>query len=162
MVKLGDELQILKKYIDIQNNRFNGKITLHLDIHDELYNIRILRMILQPVVENSVVHGLSALKENGRIEITGRETGGDIYIYVTDNGKGIESDRLNEINAQLDKEIDYGQLEYRERIGIFNVNARIKLLFGNMYGLRLFPGPDGGNRTRIILPISTDVRENND
>lgn len=137
MVTVDEELSIVKSYIQIQQIRFDDRIDVFYDFTEEVLMSKILKMILQPIVENAVYHGLEPKIDRGCLWISGDMTGdGDIVIKVRDDGVGIDSDTLVNLKQWLLVERDPGSFN-GTRIGIFNVNNRIKLTYGSKYGIMI-------------------------
>ena len=160
VVTLRDELDNIKNYMEIQRYRFGDRFSLDIDVDDpEAYDYYIPRLIFQPIVENSIVHGLESRLEGGVITID-VENADDLIIMISDNGKGLtleELDRLNDmIHASVnDKSPDKN--ENRSHIGIAlpNINNRIKLLYGDPYGIRVYSSIGYGTDVEIMLPVIT-------
>lgn len=143
-VELIKELQQINSYLRIEKARFGEKLNIIYEIDDDLYNIKIPSLIIQPLVENSVKHGLLKKREGGFIKIVIKKCGNNLNISIEDNGVGIEQSIID----SLDKEIN-------ENIGLKNVHQRLKLLYGQ--GLEIKKLAQG---TKINFTIFGD--ENND
>jgi two-component system sensor histidine kinase YesM len=146
MCTVQEEIRYLKNYVKIMNYRFSGGFKLDINIPEEYLDCKVIRFILQPLVENAIVHGLMD-KTMGEIYIVMWSVGQDAYIKVTDNGNGMSESRLCEITELLNRPIDKIDLG----IGIANVNRRLKLHFGENAGLELKNGTAGG--TEVILKM---------
>jgi len=140
---LADDLNWLKHYIFITNQRFEDRFTVSYDIAPELYAYKVPKLFLQPFVENAIVHGFSRLHSGGEIVIRGWVTSGERFFTVEDNGTGIAPGKLEEL----------GKLE-GESIGIRNVDKRIKLIYGDGYGVTLTSVEGQGTMVQINLPAS--------
>lgn len=152
-VPLSEEIQYLKSYITIQNERFGQKICLRLHLAPETEECLIPKLILQPLVENSFEHGL--LNKGGRwelsIESSLTETD-DLLIVVKDNGIGFEKERLEEIRRKLSAETDEA-LRSGSHIGLANVHARIKLHSRNeAHGISIVSSAQEGTSIRVLMP----------
>lgn len=144
-IPLKRELEIIDNYIQIQQIRFNGKFTYEEEIPDNLAECIVPKLMLQPIVENSIIHGL-AEQEDGSISIYADEVGRNIHISVTDNGVGISQEIINWLNTDTFTE-NVGHL------GLYNVNKIIKLYFGLEYGLTATVEEGIGTTITIVLPI---------
>ncbi len=145
-VKLSDELSLCRSYIDIQSVRFEGKFTYGTDVPEELLGCMVPKLILQPIVENAILHGLEDA-ETGNIEITARSEGDDVLkIMVTDDGCGISDEVLDHLNSH-----DRRQLV--GHIGFFNVDTIIRMHYGEPYGMTAENLEEGGARITIELPL---------
>jgi two-component system, LytTR family, sensor kinase len=137
---LRDELAFIEDYLSIEMVRFGDKLRFEKDVEPGLQDLQIPAMLLQPLVENSVKHGLAGKVEGGVVRVTARRAGTDrMMICVEDNGVGIEEERL-------------AALLNRGGIGVRNVNERLQVLFGNGYRLSVQSRPGEGTRTEIDLP----------
>lgn len=144
LVNLEDELNIIDKYLYMIRVRFQERITYRLDIGEDTRQCKIPKMILQPLVENSIFHGLESIEENGEILIrTFRERNG-LYITIHDNGIGFDERTLDEINRLLAEDISKGiSASFQESpgLGIRNIHNKIRLYEGNEYGVRIESRP---------------------
>lgn len=145
-VKLSEEIDFLLLYLRIQKLRFGSRIRYEItsEVNTAQYNI--LPLILQPIVENAFVHGIEEKAESGQILINIVEVGEDIHILIQDDGKGISKENLLEIQNILTKE------EIGNRIGINNVNQRIKRMYGDQFGLSIKSTEGKGTTVRVRIP----------
>mgnify|MGYP002638992098 CR=1 FL=1 len=139
-VKLGEELEHVKDYVRIQTYRFPRRFKVSYDIPEELEEIKVMKFILQPIVENCISHGFCNMVRDGKIIVSARlEAEGDmIVLTVDDNGEGINKKRLEEINNKLFlSRMDRENEEFigADGIGIMNVNARIAAYYGGECGI---------------------------
>ena len=146
IIMLRDEIEHVKSYLVIQHIRYNDKFTFEINIDDSLLNCYVSKLILQPLVENSIYHGIKNKEGVGKIIITG--TSGDDYITLTvsDTGIGMTEEAL----ADLQKNIDTDGPS--KSFGLKNVNDRLKIFFGAQYGLRIFSEYGKGTRISIRIP----------
>lgn len=141
MITIEHELKLLDSYIYIQKVRFM-KFKVYYDVPEEVLDYKIDRFILQPFVENSILHGIRDMQERGEIRIVIRlYKEKSLYVDIYDNGKGIEENK--NINLTRDR---------RDSIGIKNVRERIYLHYGNDYGVVVKNNPDKGVHVRLCLP----------
>lgn len=161
IVALRDEIDIIRNYVEIQQCRFENRFEVSMDIDEDILDCHLPRMTLQPVIENAVYHGLETKRSQGRIEIIGREDPkGNIRLLVKDNGTGIVPEALMAIREKLAEDFSYRESDGSNRgIGIMNVNNRIKLIFGNAYGMDIDSEAGNGTTITMTLPCrrSTDV-----
>lgn len=141
-----NELKQIESYTDIQKVRYDEKFDIKFDIDESLMRCTIIKLTVQPLVENCILHGFEEIEEDGIINIRVFEEGEYIYIEVSDNGCGTDTDELN--NA-LAKEIDYN--EPIEKYGLSNVNLRIKLYFDESCGLSFKTNKKGGVTATIKI-----------
>ncbi|KHF35424.1 putative sensor-like histidine kinase [Paenibacillus sp. P1XP2] len=130
-IQLGEELDLLQKYMVIQGYRYDNAITLLMDCPDELKQIPIPRMLLQPIVENAVFHGIAPKDEPGTIQIRARQEGEEIIISIADDGVGMSEERLAQIFAEEGPHHNRGMTN----IGLRHVHQTIRLYYGNEYGV---------------------------
>jgi two-component system, sensor histidine kinase YesM len=152
IVKFSEELEHVKKYLYIQECRFMDKFEVFFDIDEEVLNFDIVRLTLQPIVENSLYHGIEAKRGKGEIRIAAKIFNDKYYIYISDNGIGIPTEELVQINQLLDCNPEVQLKSHPEKLGIYNVNARIKFHFGNDYGLKILSNQDINTTVKITLP----------
>jgi two-component system sensor histidine kinase YesM len=158
LVTIKEELQHLENYMSIQNFRFENKFELVYSVSPELMNYKILKLTLQPLIENSIKHGLEMKLGKGvvKIEILGLDN--TIKIQISDDGLGIPPKKVEELNRSLvyDKYLSGSETDRTGTgIGVKNVNSRIKLYFGDQYGLK-FRDALVGTTVEITLPAVMD------
>ncbi len=140
---LRDELAFIEDYLSIEIARFGDKLRFSEQIDEEAMDRLVPTMILQPLIENSIKHGLAGKVDGGTIRLTGRLRDDDgqrrLVLVVEDDGAGIEEERLATILEQAG-------------IGVSNVNERLQVLFGSAYRLEVFSRPGAGTRTEIEIP----------
>lgn len=132
LISIEDEIKYTKAYIEILEKRYDGKLKVRWNCPEELLKHRTLKFILQPAVENSVKHGYKNMKTPGEIRITIEKSGDDVCYSVSDDGIGADSAWVEKMNQELSKGSLIGN-----HVGLRNVNQRIKLLFGESYGVKI-------------------------
>ncbi|NQX67184.1 sensor histidine kinase [Paenibacillus alba] len=148
-VSLEEELKVVSSYVKIHQLRFFGRIGYELYCPEHLLPIRVPKMILQPIVENAISHGLEPLPEGGVVRISVQKNDeAMLEIIISDNGYGMEPARL----AYLTELINAKQTTSTEHIGVTNVNNRIKYSYGDAYGITLHSTSGKGTEVRMILP----------
>jgi two-component system sensor histidine kinase YesM len=150
LVLIGQEMNHIKNYLFIQNLRFEGKVETDIYIEEGTEHYYIPMLSLQPIVENAFNHGFEQKMALWKLSIEVQKVFDDIEITITDNGVGIQEERLQEIREQLQYNVNH-PLDSKGSIGIKNVDARIKLYFGNDYGLDI--SSEFGNGTQVIIRI---------
>ena len=165
LASVDSELANIRNYFLIQKYRFGDSLDLEIHFLDDEESIRKLlmpKLTLQPIVENSVFHGIEPQLEKGKISITFDQTAAFLYVSIHDTGIGMPEDVLKKLNASLnlnpfkddedrDEEMEAGGQRHTG-IALKNVAQRIKLLFGNEYGLSVFSTPGVGTNIVITLP----------
>jgi len=148
-VCLSDEIDYVKKYLYIQSCRFVDKFVETFDIPIEYGCVEIPKLILQPIVENSILHGFKSLKRVGHITISVRKDNAILIMSVSDDGNGMEQEKID----ALLHETNAPEGEPYHGIGVWNVNRRIKLLYGDEYGLLYKSSSGSGTVCEIHLPL---------
>ncbi len=139
-VSLKEELEILKCYLEIERIRFEDRLTVQMEIEPQTLDARLPNLILQPIVENAIRHGISTRTSSGRIGIEARRLNGTLQVQVTDNGPGLSSDSNS------------GSI-VRAGVGLANTQARLKQLYGNEHRLDLANATTGGLTVILEIPF---------
>lgn len=162
LVTLEDELANIENYYIIQQYRFGERLNLSIeyDGEDKVEMLKYLlpKLTLQPIVENSIFHGIERKMGKGNVSIKIESTSKRLIITVSDDGLGMKEERLGELNEKLNiQSFDYVKPdgENKAGIGIINVNNRIKLLFGEEYGINIYSTVNVGTDVEITLPLIT-------
>jgi two-component system sensor histidine kinase YesM len=158
---LRDEIKYAKNYISLINIKYDKIVQLDLQVEeDHLLDTRVPRMILQPVIENSVFHGIRPNKRQGCITIRVFTEGSNLIIEVLDNGKGIDSKTLAMLRKRLQSNIDTPtDYNMNDSIGLYNVHERIKLYYGEEYGISIESEFNSYAKVRIALPSFYEIVE---
>lgn len=152
-VPLKDEIKYIKDYIKLLNLRFKNKIELNIKIEDDLLEYQILKMLLQPVVENAVNHGLEPKGINGKIKINIFVEETILFINIIDDGVGMNVERLESLRRSLaQRKIDENQSIKGNGIALGNVNERIKIYYGEEFGLSVESQEEAFTSVYINLP----------
>lgn len=147
LVTLAEELEHVKKYLNIQKIRFEDKLSVMVDVQEDILNVCVPKLTLQPIVENAIVHGLSDHTGVGKVRIIGARSDGEVELKIEDNGCGMPAEKIKEL---IEKP---GETRSGRSIGVSNVNMRIKLYFGERYGLSFMSVAGKGTRVTIRLPF---------
>lgn len=171
-VTFREELEIVKSYLMIQSTRFEGRFTIEYSISDEIMDACIPKMILQPLVENSIVHGLEKLLEPGHLQIGGMHDSSNdtLIIWVYDTGEGISVQRLSQIRESLNRPKTMPSSmeeslfvdspgEESESLGLLNVNSRIRLYYGEPYHLIIESKEHIETNIQIRIPFQLQRKE---
>lgn len=153
-VTLEKEITYIRSYATIIAHRFSQRIRIRMDIDEALLSCRVIKLLLQPLVENAVLHGLEKKLGDGDILITARRQDRRLCFQVADNGCGITEKRLAELNAKLDsvRSADLEDPSTQGGIGLMNIARRLFLHYGTAYSLRIYAGAQGGAVVEILLP----------
>lgn len=153
-----EEFSLLNDYLALQSSRFEGRLDYRLELDEAMKGRYILTLILQPLVENAVIHGCENQRSHTFILVEGCCKEGKSYFSVKDNGKGMSETVLRRLTEKLnrttvqDKDTP-GNGSSTHSIGLENVNTRIKLRYGPEYGIRVSSIPDIGTEFTIVLPL---------
>lgn len=143
-VPLKQELEFLGKYLEIEQTRFHDRLRVQMSIEPETLDARVPNLILQPLVENAIRHGLVSRAPAGRIEIHARRENGALQLEVRDNGRGLPGE---------------GQEALKEGLGLSNTRARLKQLYGAEHRFNLCNAPGGGFIVSLAIPFSESARD---
>lgn len=162
-ILLKEELKNVTCYLEIQKIRFKKRLSYVIDVEDELLNINIIKLVLQPIVENGIRHGFEDRNGNGRIEIRGYRKEERIYIYIKDNGRGMSEEEveglmekineplkrknINEVKAAEERKMR----EEGNHVGLRNINLRIKMYYGEDYGIFIKSKPMEGTIVTVCI-----------
>lgn len=149
LIPISWEIEHCRRFVEIMQIRYEDKLEVRWDIDDKILDFLIPKLSLQPLIENAITHGLKLKRQRGTIIIRGSAEGNQVFIEISDNGVGMSAEKLQFINDELNRD---ESLEKSEHIGMFNVNLRIRLIFGQKYGLKVFSRENEGTVVRITLP----------
>lgn len=148
IIPIREELAHVRSYLEIQQVRYQDILRYEITVPEDLYEYKIPKITIQPLVENALYHGIKNKRGQGTITITGERSENGFVLYVRDNGIGMIQERLNEVRAGIQK------LSYtgKEIYGLYNVNERIRLNFGETYGISIESTYGEGTCVSISLP----------
>lgn len=154
-VTLQDEIEHVKNYILLQALRYEDKFDIHYIIPEHLLKAKVIKLILQPVVENAIYHGIEKTSEKGLIRIEAYSEENNLIIVVSDNGAGIEKNKLMDLKNQLEMDMgDLSRLDNNSKsIGIINIHLRLRLYYGDSYGLEIGSVEREGTTVKLVLPM---------
>ena len=155
-VTIQSELEQIKNYISIQQIRFFNKFKVIYEIDENLLPYKILKFLLQPIIENSFYHGLEPKGGTGTLQLSLKKQGHTIYIKVQDDGMGISEQRLEEIHRSFLSSARIGIQEPMNHIGLQNVYARIRNHYGDEYWLRITGKVNEGTCVEILIPAELE------
>ena len=175
-VTLNDEITNITNYLKIQKFRYGDRLGVCIGISPDIGQIIVPKLILQPIVENSIVHGLEEKLEDGHIRISGELENGDVVIMICDDGVGMEKEKADHLNrlfseyhegtrvsggsAKVDIRKDIGSKDdMHTHIGLINVDRRIKMYYGASYGLSISSVIGEGTSVKAVLPARTSAPE---
>lgn len=152
-ITLKEEMELVECYAQIQRIRFNGKFCFECRLPKELELILVPKLIVQPIVENAVIHGLADCEE-GHILVEVYDGGDKVVIEVTDDGCGISQEVVDRLNSRSRERL-------KGHLGFYNVDTIIRLHYGPEYGLKVYRMEEGGTKVTIVLPIQAKEGETN-
>ncbi|MCL2748316.1 MAG: sensor histidine kinase [Oscillospiraceae bacterium] len=144
---LREELGVLDSYVYLMKIRYAENFDLSCDVGEDCLACQVPRLILQPIVENSIVHAFEDWPGVGQIEVSIRRRGGDLAILVSDNGRGMPPEQIARVIE--------GKEDTKAGIGVSNVHKRLQLRYGDRYGLSMASIPGKGTTTQILIPYET-------
>lgn len=166
LVSVEEELDNCETYFWIQKYRFGNRLQLHIEYEEdeweEIMNCRIPKLTLQPILENSIIHGTELKVGTGNLYIRFERTEDRLIIRVSDDGVGMDEETLLKLNRKLGKAPDSytaGEEEKQGGIALANVNNRIHLIFGEEYGMHVYSIPNSGTDVEISIPVVTSDRQ---
>lgn len=166
LVSVEEELENCKTYFKIQQYRFGDRLQLHIDYNEdeweEILRCRIPKLTLQPILENSIIHGTELKIGTGNLTIHLEQTESRLLIRIADDGVGMNEATLEKLNKKLGRnETLFARAEQESKGGIalVNVNNRIHLIFGEEYGMHIYSIEGMGTDVELTIPIYTSDRE---
>ena len=146
IITIGEELEHIRIYIHIQNMRFQNRISYNIDVQEEVLKYKTLKIILQPIVENSIIHGIFEKdSKSGVISVSVDKMNDSIFINIEDDGIGIPEEKLKNL-------LNYSIPEEASGYGIKNIDQRIRLYYGQKYGLSFLSKPGAGTKATVHIP----------
>lgn len=149
--RVSDEIEHLQNYLTVCRVRFRDQIEFHFAVAAETLNLRIMKILLQPLVENAIKHGLSTKSDGARVVIRSCLDDTALYLSVEDNGRGMDPVVLERARASLSSHV----VNDADGYGLTNIQQRIRLQHGEHYGLEIHSAVGSGTRVRIRLPLNT-------
>ena len=150
MITVREEIAHVTYYLKIQKLRFEDQLDWHVDVSEDILDIPIMKFIMQPIVENAIYHGIKSKNKYGFIAIRCERKENNLVLVVEDTGKGMDKDTLEKLNQRMHDKIR----ENRETrgYGIWNVNQRIKMFYGEQYGITIESVFRYGTKISITIP----------
>ncbi len=155
VISIKDELQHAKSYMNIQRVRYKNAFTVSFEVDQEILSYCAVKLILQPILENAINYGVSAMDDCGEIKVSGKMKDGLVVLSVSDNGIGMSEEEVELVLTDSSRIRKHGS-----GVGLINVNNRIQLLFGKKYGLIVESEPDEGTTVSICIPAIPYTEEN--
>ncbi|WP_162463281.1 cache domain-containing sensor histidine kinase [Paenibacillus psychroresistens] len=150
IVTLQDELNHLEHYVQLLRCRFSNRFELHYEIPEDLLSYQVMKLTFQPIVENAILHGVEGMEAIVQISFVARVEKNQIIFVIRDEGVGIDERRLQQLRDSLRGEASVGGA--KSGVGLRNINQRIKLHYGEIYGIEIDSRPGLGTEVRLCLP----------
>jgi len=164
IIPLSQELLHAENYMNIQKLRFKNKFSVDFSVPEEILSCLTIKLILQPILENAIYHGMEGMDGDGEIRVRGEKIEGEIpeiLLSVEDNGFGMTEEKAAELLEKEDNQPSFtAQKKRGSGVGLINVHRRIRLRFGPDYGLKIVTAPDEGTKVEIRLPYIEYTEEN--
>ncbi|MGY5483295.1 cache domain-containing sensor histidine kinase [Paenibacillus sp. ALE2] len=166
-IPLRSEVEHITSYMQIQQTRYRDRLRWELNVPDELKDLFVLKLMLQPVVENAIYHGIKARRGPGTICVEAKAENGKLLLTVRDNGAGMTAERLCELREWLERPLEAMEGRQKQKgvrtngrsYGMLNVQARIRLSFGEEYGITLDSKEGTGTCVTITHPLLLDMAQ---
>lgn len=157
IITVRDELEHVRNYLTIQQMRFKNKFIYEIEAGEDVMDLACLKLMLQPLVENAIYHGMEFMDGDGEIHVRVKKEQGELWLEVCDNGLGMTAEQVENLLSEKPQ----ASSRRGSGIGVKNVNERIRLYFGEAYGLVIESEPDEGTVIRCHLPaeIYTETME---
>ena len=146
LVSIGQEIEYARGYLTIQKMRYKDKLEFWIEVEPSILNIRLIKLVLQPVIENAIYHGLKYKESRGLLLVKGFMKNGNAVLQVIDDGVGMDQETLDHIYER--HKVDY----HSNGVGIYNVQKRLQLYYGNEYGIVYESKPGEGTTATITIP----------
>lgn len=151
-ITLEKEIGQMQRYLNIQEVRFGNEIKLELDLEEGVSKRKVMKYMLQPIVENAIEHGMSGKEFPWKLLITAKHEGNDMYIVVKDNGTGMDEKTLECVRKRIYDKTEQEEEEKYFNIGLKNIHERIQLLFTEKYGMWIDSNPEEGTTVTLHVP----------
>ena len=155
-ITISEEVERIRSYLTIQKMRYHDILDFKIEVDDDVAENTILKLILQPLVENALYHGIKNKRQGGTISVRARRNGEDeVLLEVKDDGIGFTAEKLTQLRAEL--EDDAGDIKLESGFGIGNVNKRIRLYYGKPYGLSIQSEYTTGTCVTLVIPAKVET-----
>lgn len=158
-VTVSEEMRYVQSYLEIQGMRFPDSVTWECRVEKGIENAKVLKFILQPLVENSLYHGLRDSGREGHIEVCAGTCGNDLVFRVKDSGIGMLPEQLKKVTEELNQKQITGKSIYEGGFGLQNVQQRLQLVYGEKAGLTIESEWDEGTCITVMIPNGREQRE---
>lgn len=155
LVSISQEVEYVKSYLTIQKMRYKDKLEFEIDVDPSIKYVHIIKLVLQPIVENAIYHGLKYKESKGLLTVKGYAKDDNVIIEIRDNGVGMDKETLEHIFER--HKVNY----HSNGVGVYNVQQRLQLYYGNDYGITYESEPGVGTTATIVIPGKQEGRHEN-
>lgn len=149
-VLIGQEIQYVKSYLTIQKMRYKDKLEFEINVDPSINSVHIVKLVLQPIVENAIYHGLKYKESKGMLTVNGYQKDENAVIEIADDGVGMDEETLNRI-------FEKHKVNYRSNgVGVYNVQRRLSMYYGKEYGLSYKSEKGKGTTVTVVIPIEQE------
>ena len=149
-VLIGQEIQYVKSYLTIQKMRYKDKLEFEINVDPSINSVHIVKLVLQPIVENAIYHGLKYKESKGMLTVNGYQKDGNAVIEIADDGVGMDEETLGRI-------FEKHKVNYRSNgVGVYNVQRRLSMYYGKEYGLSYKSEKGKGTTVTVVIPIEQE------
>ncbi len=152
MITIADEFKHTRCYLEIQSIRYKEKLSYSIDLDEDIKSLYIVKIIVQPLVENAIYHGIKPKLSGGHISIIGRRSDDFIEITVSDNGVGMTGEKLHSLNEMLE------QMDSTQHFGLVNTRRRLRTIYGSYAGLFVEGEEFVGTTVTVRLPVKEEIQ----
>jgi two-component system, sensor histidine kinase YesM len=159
-ISIKSEIDHVKSYLTIQKIRYRNILSYNIEVEEDIMEFKILKLFLQPLVENALYHGIKNKRFGGYINIVGyRKDNKTICFEIIDNGIGISEEKLNELKSEIENTnlCEYDKHE-KKGFGLLNVQKRIQLYYGKEYGISIFSDFKIGTKVVLCIPVEEESK----
>lgn len=149
-VSIIQEIQYVKSYLTIQKMRYKDKLEYEIDVDPSIYSVHIVKLVLQPIIENAIYHGLKYKDSKGMIWVKGHRDGRNAVIEIKDDGVGMDEETLTHIFEK--HKVNY----HSNGVGVYNIQKRLSLYYGKEYGLRYESEKEKGTTVTVVIPMDQE------
>ena len=155
-ITIGEEVERIRSYLTIQKMRYRDILDFKIDVEEDVAENTILKLLLQPLVENALYHGIKNKRQRGMIHVRARRKGeNEVLLEVEDDGIGFTPEKLHQLRAELNE--DQGDIKLESGFGLGNVNKRIRLYYGEPYGLSVQSDYMSGTCVTLVIPAKIEA-----
>lgn len=154
IVTIEQEIKHVNNYLTIQKMRYQNRLQADIIIDENIMQCRIIKLVIQPIVENSIYHGLGNKMGIGHVSVIGRKENNTVKLEIIDDGTGMTNEQLVEIREVLKSNKPSNN---KRSIGLSNINERLRLYFGEAYRMEITSSPDAGTRVSLMIPVMEET-----